>query len=77
MCGVAVGDAPGDGDGAALTVPVSARIRKTKEKPREFMTRNVQTYVHASTANTIHFYHSRTADYADETDVLNRRKRRL
>jgi hypothetical protein len=50
MCGVAVGDALGEGDGAAHTVPANARIRRTKEEPGEFMARNVQTYASASTA---------------------------
>src|SRR5207248_7958095 len=52
MCGVAVGDALGEGDGAAQIASVSATKRKAKRerRAREFMTRNVQTYAHASTA---------------------------
>jgi hypothetical protein len=45
-----VGDALGEGDDAAEIVPATAKIRKIKEEPREYMARNVQTYVSASTA---------------------------
>ena len=68
ICGAGVGDplGDGDGDGAPQAAPANAikRNAKKKRRPREFMTRKFQTYVQASTANAIHFYHSRTADYA-------------
>src|ERR1051326_4574885 len=51
ICGVGVDEALGAGDESAKTAPASAKVRKTKEQPREFMTRNVQTYAWASTAN--------------------------
>jgi hypothetical protein len=47
-----VGDALGDGDGAANTVPVNATTRtKKKQRPREYMARKFQTYARRSTAN--------------------------
>src|SRR5437660_8882958 len=50
ICGGGVDETLGEGVGAADTVPASARIKKTKEEPREFMARNVQTYARGSTA---------------------------
>jgi len=48
-----VGDALGDGEGAAQTAPASAtKTKKKKERrPSEFMARKFQTYAHRSTAN--------------------------
>src|SRR5437773_8233168 len=45
ICGVAVGDALDEGDGAAKVTPVSATEKKAKkeQRPREFMTRKFQT----------------------------------
>src|SRR4029077_2517548 len=53
ICGAGVGDAPGDGDGAAPIAPDNATTRKAKKKrrPREFMARKFQAYAHRSTAN--------------------------
>src|SRR6266550_3101467 len=52
ICGAGVGEALGDGDGAAETTPISPAKRKTKKEqsPREFMTRKFQTYAQPSTA---------------------------
>jgi hypothetical protein len=63
-----VGDAPGDGDGAAPIAPVDATTRKAKRKrkPREFMARKFQTYAYASTANTLYVYYTEPADCADK-----------
>src|SRR2546430_11854697 len=53
ICGAGVGDALGDGDGAAQIALVNAKTRKAKKerRPREFMTRKFQTYVRPSTTN--------------------------
>jgi hypothetical protein len=52
ICGAGVGDALGDGDGAANTVPVNATTKtKKKQRPREYMARKFQTYARRSTAN--------------------------
>jgi hypothetical protein len=47
-----VGDALGDGDGAAPIAPVNATTKtKKKHRPREYMARKFQTYARRSTAN--------------------------
>src|SRR6184192_1509111 len=57
ICGAGVGDALGDGDGAAQTAPANATKRKAKkeQRPREFMTRKFQTYAQPSTANHVYY----------------------
>src|SRR5207248_8471595 len=71
ICGAGLGDALGDDDVAAHTAPASAtRKAKKQQRPREFMARKFQTYAQASTANALH------VNYADRTDVMNRRKPR-
>src|SRR4029453_1209557 len=52
ICGAGVGDALGDGDGAAPIAPVNATTKtKKKHRPREYMARKFQTYARRSTAN--------------------------